>query len=83
MFLYQNEGQLLSVIWITLYTQLNSVNTAEVVAEFMNIAWDNIVRKTVEGLKKYRIIFSPFSLLFHCEVSHNTDYRKHNSVTIL
>ena len=52
MFPHQNEGQLLSVIWRTLHTQLNLVNAVEVVTEFMNIAMDNIVRNiTVEGVK--------------------------------
>ena len=41
------------VIWRALYTQINSVNTIEVVTEFMNIARDNIDRNLIlEGVKK-------------------------------
>jgi len=65
MFPHQNDGQLLSVIWRTLYTQLNSANTVEVVKEFMNIVWDNIVRNLrVEGVKKiqnHKLHHSPYS----------------------
>lgn len=65
MFPHQNEGQLLSVIWRTLYTRLHSVNTVEVVTEFTNIEWDNIVRNlTVEGVKQiqnHKFHHSPYS----------------------
>jgi len=65
MFPHQNEGQFLSVIWRTQHTQLNSVNTVEIVTEFMNIAMDNIVGNvTMEGVKKiqnHKLHHSPYS----------------------